>query len=104
MATKQKSVWYCGECGHKQMKWSGQCPQCEKWNTLNEEMELPPSSRRFEAAPLGPTKAMKLKDVSLLATPRILTGLREFDHLIGGGIVPGSLTLVGGDPGIGKST
>ncbi|MEI8366390.1 MAG: DNA repair protein RadA [Parachlamydiaceae bacterium] len=104
MATKQKSVWYCGECGHKQMKWSGQCPQCEKWNSLNEEMELPASARRFTAQPTGPAKAMRLKEVALLETPRILTGIREFDHLIGGGIVPGSLTLVGGDPGIGKST
>lgn len=102
--TKQKSVWYCNECGHKQMKWSGQCPQCEKWNTLQEELEISSSSRRFDAQPLAPSKAMRLKEVSLIETPRILTGLREFDNLIGGGIVPGSLTLVGGDPGIGKST
>lgn len=102
--TKQKSVWYCAECGHKQMKWAGQCPQCEKWNTLNEEMELPAAARRFDAQPLAPAKAMRLKEVALIETPRIMTGLREFDNLIGGGIVPGSLTLVGGDPGIGKST
>lgn len=102
--TKQKCVWYCGECGHKQTKWSGQCPQCEKWNTLNEELEMPSSSRRFDAQPMAPTKAMRLKEVSLLETPRIMTGMREFDNLIGGGIVPGSLSLVGGDPGIGKST
>lgn len=101
MAVKQKSVWYCSECGHKQMKWSGQCPQCERWNTLSEELELPASSRRFEAAP---SKPVRLNEVSLMETPRILTHLREFDQLIGGGIVPGSLTLVGGDPGIGKST
>lgn len=105
MATsKQKVVWYCSDCGHKQTKWSGQCPQCEKWNTLNEEMELPASSRRFDAQPIAPSKAMRLKEVALIETPRIMTGLREFDNLIGGGIVPGSLSLVGGDPGIGKST
>lgn len=104
MATKQKSVWYCSECGHKQTKWGGQCPQCEKWNTLNEELELPSSSRRFEAQSLAPTKSLRLSEVSLVETPRIFTHIREFDQLIGGGIVPGSLTLVGGDPGIGKST
>jgi DNA repair protein RadA/Sms len=104
MATKQKSVWYCSECGHKQTKWGGQCPQCEKWNTLNEELELPVSSRRFEAQPLSASKPMRLSDVSLVETPRIRTHIKEFDQLIGGGIVPGSLSLVGGDPGIGKST
>ena len=104
MATKQKSVWYCGDCGHKQTKWSGQCPQCEKWNTLNEELEMAASSRRFDAQSIVPAKAMKLKEVALIETPRILTGLNEFDNLIGGGIVPQSLTLIGGDPGIGKST
>lgn len=104
MATKQKSVWYCSECGHKQSKWVGQCPQCARWNTLNEELELPPSARRFEAQNLTPSRPMRLKEVSIGETPRILTHMREFDHLIGGGIVPGSLSLVGGDPGIGKST
>lgn len=104
MATKQKSVWYCSECGHKQTKWGGQCPQCERWNTLNEELELHSPSRRFEAQPLAPSKPLRLSEVSLTEVPRMMTHLREFDQLIGGGIVPGSLTLVGGDPGIGKST
>lgn len=104
MATKQKSVWYCGECGHKQAKWGGQCPQCEKWNTLHEELEIPSSARRFDAQSLTSSKPLRLSEVSLTETPRIRTHMREFDQLIGGGIVPGSLTLVGGDPGIGKST
>lgn len=104
MVTKQKSVWYCSECGHKQTKWGGQCPQCEKWNTLHEELEMPASSRRFEAQALAPSKPLRLSEVSLIETPRIMTYMRELDQLIGGGIVPGSLTLVGGDPGIGKST
>jgi len=102
--TKQKSVWYCGECGHKQTKWSGQCPQCARWNTINEEVEVSSSSRRFDAQPIAAGRPMRLKDVALSETPRIVTHMKEFDHLIGGGIVPGSLTLVGGDPGIGKST
>ncbi|PJD94803.1 MAG: DNA repair protein RadA [Parachlamydia sp.] len=103
MAVKQKTVWYCNECGHKQMKWLGQCPQCAKWNTFHEEVEFAGTNVRFEAQPL-PNKPMRLKDVSQVETPRISTHIQEFDRLIGGGIVPGSLTLVGGDPGIGKST
>jgi DNA repair protein RadA/Sms len=104
MATKQKSVWYCSDCGHKQVKWSGQCPQCSLWNTLQEELELPSSSRRFEAQTIAPSRPLRLKEVKLGETPRIKTHINEIDRLIGGGIVPGSLTLVGGDPGIGKST
>jgi len=103
MALKQKTVWYCNECGHKQMKWLGQCPQCTKWNTFHEEVEFSGGNVRFEAQPL-PNKPMRLRDVSQVETPRISTQIQEFDRLIGGGIVPGSLTLVGGDPGIGKST
>lgn len=104
MAAKQKSAWHCFECGHKQLKWSGQCPQCTKWNTFQEEIEVPDSARRFAAQPLSSAKPMRLKEISVGDTPRFLTQIGEFDRLIGGGIVPGSLTLVGGDPGIGKST
>lgn len=104
MALKQKSVWYCSECGNKQLKWSGQCSQCTKWNTFQEEVEAVESSRRFSAQPSSPARPIRLKDVTLGETPRLLTHITEFDRLMGGGIVPGSLTLVGGDPGIGKST
>ncbi len=101
---KQKSVWYCSECGHKQTKWTGQCPQCTKWNTIQEEIVFAATTRKFDGQPTLPLQPIRLKDVSLTETPRITTGLHEFDHLIGGGIVPGSLNLIGGDPGIGKST
>lgn len=104
MPAKQKSVWYCSDCGHKQLKWSGQCSQCSQWNTLHEEVELSGSSRKFEAQPLSSSRAVRLKEIVHGEVPRILTHIREIDRLIGGGIVPGSLTLVGGDPGIGKST
>lgn len=104
MALKQKNVWYCNECGHKQMKWLGQCPSCSQWNTFHEEVEFAGKSARFEAQALTPNKPMRLKEVSSVETPRISTHIQECDRLIGGGIVPGSLTLVGGDPGIGKST
>lgn len=103
MAVKQKSVWFCNECGHKQIKWAGQCPQCSQWNTLLEEVEIS-GGRRFEAQPQASSRPVRLKDISQADTPRVETHLKEFDRLIGGGIVPGSLALVGGDPGIGKST
>lgn len=104
MATKQKSVWYCSECGHKQYKWAGQCPQCSRWNTINEEIELAGAQKRFDAQPSGTSKPVRIKDITIGETPRILTNIQEVDRLIGGGLVPGSLSLVGGDPGIGKST
>lgn len=105
MAVKQKSVWYCSECGHKQLKWTGQCPQCTKWNSMHEEIELTGAKTRFEAQPSAHTsKPVRLKEVAQKETPRILTQIAEFDRLIGGGLVPGSFSLVGGDPGIGKST
>ncbi len=104
MAVKQKNVWFCGECGHKQMKWAGQCPACSNWNTLHEEVEITGLQKRFEAQPRTPNKPVRLREISETDTPRIPSFITEFDRLIGGGIVPGSLSLVGGDPGIGKST
>lgn len=101
--TKAKSVWHCSECGAKQYKWAGQCPVCHAWNTMEEEVELniPP---RFSAQPAKSSKPVKLKEIKPSETPRVLTEINEFDRLIGGGVVPGSLTLIGGEPGIGKST
>ena len=101
---KQKSVWFCSDCGHKQFKWIGQCPSCNQWNTFQEELDTSSMPKRFEAQSLQPSRPFKLTEVKLQETPRILTHIGEYDRLIGGGIVPGSLTLVGGDPGIGKST
>ncbi len=85
-------------------KWSGQCPACTQWNSLQEELEMPLSSLRFEAQTINTSRPIKLNEVNLQQTPRILTLIKECDRLLGGGLVPGSLTLVGGDPGIGKST
>lgn len=105
MALKQKTAWHCVECGHKQLKWTGQCPQCHQWNCLHEEVELQGEKRRFEAAAgSSVNRPMKLKEINLTETPKILTYIQECDRLLGGGIAPGSLTLIGGDPGIGKST
>lgn len=104
MATKTKSVWYCSDCGHKQSKWSGQCPQCNNWNTLHEEVEVTGAKPRYAAQTQERSKPIRLKDVANIETPRVLTQVHEFDKLVGGGLVPGALILVGGDPGIGKST
>lgn len=101
---KQKTAWYCSDCGHKQVKWAGQCPACYNWNTLQEELEVSSLPKRFESQSPTSSRPVRLKEVSLQETPRVKTQIGEFDRLIGGGIVPGSLSLVGGDPGIGKST
>lgn len=102
--SKQKSVWHCNECGNKQLKWSGQCSACLKWNTLAEELDLKPKSFKFESEIKKPSKPKRLSEVNLNETPRIMTQIQEVDRLLGGGVVPGSLVLIGGDPGIGKST
>lgn len=102
--TKTKTVWFCQDCGHKQAKWAGQCPTCQKWNTLQEEVDLKPSSFKFESESKKAQKPRRLSEVSLNETPRIQTNIHEIDRLLGGGLVPGSLSLIGGDPGIGKST
>jgi DNA repair protein RadA/Sms len=102
--SKTKTVWFCQDCGHKQAKWAGQCPTCQKWNTLQEEVDLKPSSFKFESESKKPQKPRRLSEVNLNETPRIKTNINEIDRLLGGGLVPGSLSLIGGDPGIGKST
>lgn len=104
MITKQKTVWYCSECGHKQAKWTGQCSQCNNWDTFNEEIDFENTASRFQVQRNHASKAVRLQDVSLSETPRIKSTIQEFDRLLGGGIVPGSFALVGGSPGIGKST
>lgn len=104
MAVKQKSNWFCDDCGHKQNKWSGQCPQCSAWNTINEEIEIPLSEKRFIAQNTESSKPVLLKEIVYTETPRLFTNVKEFDRLLGGGVVPGSFVLIGGDPGIGKST
>jgi DNA repair protein RadA/Sms len=102
---KTKSVWYCSSCGHSQARWSGQCATCLEWNTFQEEIETPKRTL-IAASPLQQknAKPVFLSDIENIPLTRFKTCFREFDKAIGGGIVPGSLTLIGGDPGIGKST
>lgn len=107
MATA-RAVFFCTECGNETLRWQGQCPACQAWNTL---VEAPVSSgaraRRSASSPplsgAGPG-VVRLRDVEAAATTRWQTGIDELDFVLGGGIVPGSLILLGGEPGIGKST
>lgn len=101
---KTKTLWSCSECGHSQTKWSGNCATCKQWNTFVEEVDVPQSGQRFSAGSEKAAKPMRIRDVEKVEFKRMQTGIVEFDRLMGGGVVAGSLSLVGGDPGIGKST
>ncbi|MBF5058945.1 DNA repair protein RadA [Candidatus Neptunochlamydia vexilliferae] len=101
---KQKSVWVCNECGNKQFKWTGSCNICKNWDTLTEELEVPEKQGRFESKTPRTVKPVLIEEVDTKSFKRVNTGYREFDRLMGGGIVEGSLNLIGGEPGIGKST
>src|SRR5512135_3232475 len=105
-AAKARTVYACTECGHQSPKWLGQCPACRKWNTLQEELVAPEPKG---AAPRGwgtggGARPMPLREVEATDEARTRTGIAELDRVLGGGVVPGSLILLGGDPGIGKST
>jgi DNA repair protein RadA/Sms len=101
---KEKVVWACIECGYKQPKWAGSCASCQKWNTFKEEIDVIDKGQRFDVPRIANAKPLRVKEVSTAEFRRISTHMSEFDRLLGGGIVSGSLTLVAGDPGIGKST
>lgn len=104
---KRRSVYACTECGAQSPRWLGRCPQCGSWSTLVEEVETPPSrAAEFVAPAPGATagRAVALRDVAGGGAPRIPTGIGELDRVLGGGLVPGAVVLLGGEPGIGKST
>ena len=102
---KNKMVFFCQECGYESAKWMGQCPGCKSWNTFTEEpVAMKPSGRVNALKADGKAEPVKLSQVSVDEKDRISTNMEELDRVLGGGIVPGSLILVGGDPGIGKST
>ena len=99
-----KSLWYCTACGNESVKWMGRCPSCGEWNTM---VEAPAQTKQQTSrrSPLTTTrKPQHLKDIDYSKEPRISLGLQEVDRILGGGMVPGSLVLIGGEPGIGKST
>ena len=102
---KAKSIYACTECGATSSKWQGQCPGCNAWNTLVETIAESdtPSSRRF-AALAGTSQIQTLSEIEAREEDRLPTGVGEFDRALGGGLVAGGVVLIGGDPGIGKST
>ena len=102
MANKQKTVYICSECGSETLNWAGKCPSCGAWNTLT-ELRLDKAGGRARDSGRTP-KAKKLEDLDSTEEIRFSTGISEFDRVLGGGAVCGSLVLVGGAPGIGKST
>lgn len=104
MASKIKTVYVCGECGYESVKWVGQCPECHEWNTLEEHVISQSNKTAGTPAAAAITTAVKLSGVNPGAEQRFKCGITELDRVLGGGIVKGSVVLLGGDPGIGKST
>ncbi|MBI2291973.1 MAG: DNA repair protein RadA [Betaproteobacteria bacterium] len=101
---KSKSIYACTECGGQAVKWQGQCPHCTAWNTLVETVaETPAAASRFSAV-AGSGKLQRLNEVEAREESRLPTGIAEFDRVLGGGLMHGAVVLIGGDPGIGKST
>lgn len=106
MATKAKTTWFCSACGNESPKWMGRCPACGEWNTM---VEAPKEGGRKSsggnaARPSSDRKPLKLREIDYSGEKRMSLGMGEVDRILGGGIVPGSLVLIGGEPGIGKST
>jgi DNA repair protein RadA/Sms len=106
---KQKSIFACQECGAQSQKWLGRCPECGAWNSIGEERaaDVPPGAaadvaKRYTLA--GAAGPQLYADIDSVVAERLTTGIGEFDRVLGGGVVPGSLVLIGGEPGIGKST
>lgn len=107
MLKNKKIIYFCQECGYESSKWMGQCPGCRAWNTFVEEAvstKKTSSPGNGSQKSTGRAEPVKLKDIRISEDERQLTNIGELDRVLGGGIVPGSLVLVGGDPGIGKST
>lgn len=101
---KTKSVFFCQQCGYESAKWMGQCPGCKEWNTFTEEPVAITAKSRGSSAIKTQSQPLSISEITGADETRIHTGMSELDRVLGGGIVQGSLILVGGDPGIGKST
>lgn len=106
MPSKVKTVWYCTSCGNETSKWMGRCPACGEWNTMKEGLsrEKSASSRDKSLVNVSEPVPLSLKEISVTEDSRISVGSPEVERILGGGIVPGSMILLGGEPGIGKST
>lgn len=101
---KSRTVFVCQNCGAKETKWTGRCNVCGEWNSFVEEVEVAPQSKRATLTGSTPSKALRLSEIKVNADARIDTGDAELNRVLGGGLVPGSMILLGGEPGIGKST
>lgn len=102
---KSKTMYVCGECGYTTPKWLGKCPDCGKWNTFAEEVQQPEvEEKKLKRAPGRGGMALPIGEIPDEAAARMSSGISELDRVLGGGVVEGSMVLVGGDPGIGKST
>lgn len=105
MAGKIKSVYVCAECGYESVKWYGKCPGCGEWNTMEEQIPVAANSKGLSSrTKINIQPSMKLSEINSDIEKRMKSGIDEFDRVLGGGIVEGSLVLLSGDPGIGKST
>ena len=102
--SKSQIVFVCSNCSYKTPRWQGKCPQCEEWNTLEEQRLVASAVASRSGSMAQAATPVSLKNVEAANHQRLATGIGEFDDVVGGGIVPGSLILLGGDPGIGKST
>ena len=100
---KTRSIFICQECGHQVSKWLGKCPECNSWNSFSEERQMQPSSSKYRNN-LESSAPLTITEVQPVQENRMMTGIGEFDRVLGGGMVKGSLILIGGEPGIGKST
>ena len=103
MAKAKTTAYFCQSCGYESSKWMGQCPACREWNTFVEE-PVAPSKSAGKMQKRNANEPVKLSSIEMNTEDRVQTGIHELDRVLGGGIVAGSLILVGGDPGIGKST
>ncbi|MBI5411355.1 MAG: AAA family ATPase, partial [Nitrospirae bacterium] len=101
---KVKTSFFCQTCGHQAPRWLGRCPDCGRWNSLKEERIVAPGKGRPVAARLVASKATPIDAIEVVGENRLRTEIGEFDRVLGGGVVPGSVILIGGDPGIGKTT
>lgn len=104
MATKTKSMWFCSECGAESPKWQGKCPSCGAWNSYVEERVSTKKSKSVTLSQRSLSKPQKVSEIEVVEEPRIKMPSKELNRVLGGGLVAGSLVLIGGEPGIGKST
>lgn len=101
---KVKTKFICSNCGYESIKWLGRCPECESWNTFSEEIVESEKEKNKTAVRRSSFSVSKLKEINSVEADRLKTNIAEFDRVLGGGLMPGSIILIGGDPGIGKST